>query len=233
MPQNLNPANPVAVMPKQLCKSFQEDLRMEALMNQYPDGMQRPPGAGAECPPLLPHVAGLNGTDWVDLRQFYMQWVRQGLLLFQPAGNRPDGQLRPTGNNTIGRYTVVFRRPMARYLQHRAHGCRAAIARGGLMVVQITPRDALGPVPIPAPSTDRGVSLAPRLRDRHRLQPCSSRPHLRSAGPEDGAALPAGAHGRAAVQVRQAASLLPRVRRPEGPLRAGAGRLRAVPLHGV
>ena len=74
MPQNLNPANPVAVMPKQLCKSFQEDLRMEALMNQYPDGSSDRLALALNVRHYFRMLAGLNGTDWADMRQFYMLW---------------------------------------------------------------------------------------------------------------------------------------------------------------
>jgi len=108
MPQNLNPANPTTVMPKQLCKSFQEDLRMEALMNQYPDGSSDRLALAQNVRHYFRMMQGLNGTDWANMRQFYINQQGRAFYFYNLRETVPMGSYDPTGQNTVGRYTVVF-----------------------------------------------------------------------------------------------------------------------------
>jgi hypothetical protein len=108
MPQNINPANPVTVMPKQLCKSFQEELRLEALLNQYPDGSSDRAALAQNVRHYFRMTQGLNGADWAAMRQFYIEQLGRAFYFYNLRETVPPFSYDPTGNNTIGRYTVVF-----------------------------------------------------------------------------------------------------------------------------
>lgn len=108
MPNNLNPANPSGVMPKQLCKSFQEELRLEALLNQYPDGSSDRLALALNPRRYFRMTQGLNGADWANMRQFYLNHQGRPFYFYNLRETVPPWSYDPTGQNTIGRYTVVF-----------------------------------------------------------------------------------------------------------------------------
>jgi hypothetical protein len=108
MPQNINPANPIGVMPKQLCKSFQEELRLEALLNQYPDGSSDRNALALNVRHFFRVTQGLNGTDWAAMRQFYLNHQGKSFYFYNLRETVPPWSYDPSGANTVGRYTVVF-----------------------------------------------------------------------------------------------------------------------------
>jgi hypothetical protein len=108
MPQNLNPANPVGVMPKQLCKAFQEELRLELLLNQYPDGSSDRNALALNPRHYFRMTQGLNGTDWDNMRQFFMLHQGKAFYFYNLRETVPPFSYDPSGADTIGRYTVVF-----------------------------------------------------------------------------------------------------------------------------
>jgi hypothetical protein len=108
MPNNLNPANPQGVMPKQLCKSFQEELRLEALLNQYPDGSSDRNALALNVRHYFRMTQGLNGADWAAMRQFYIQQQGRAFYFYNLRETVPPYSWDPSGQNPIGRYTVVF-----------------------------------------------------------------------------------------------------------------------------
>jgi len=108
MPQNLNAANPQGVMPKQLCRSFQEDLRLEALLNQYADGSSDRAALAANPRRYFRLVQGMNGTDREAMRQFFIQHQGKAFYFYNLRETVPPFSYDPSGLNPIGRYTVVF-----------------------------------------------------------------------------------------------------------------------------
>ncbi len=108
MPQNLNGANPSEVMPKQLCRSFQADLRMESLLNQYPDGASDRAALALNVRHYFHMVQGLSGPDWTAMFQFYRRKQAQAFYFYNLRETVPMGSYDPTGTDPIGRYTVVF-----------------------------------------------------------------------------------------------------------------------------
>src|SRR5438270_10129747 len=108
MPQNLNPANPVDVMPKNLCRSFQEDLRMEMLMNQYADGSSDRTALALNVRHYFRLAQGLTGPDWAAMWQFYIQHQAKSFYFYNLRETVPPFSYDPSGQNTIGRYTVAF-----------------------------------------------------------------------------------------------------------------------------
>jgi hypothetical protein len=108
MPQNVNGANPSGVMPKQLCKAFQEDLRMEALMNQYPDGSSDRVALALNVRHYFRMTQGLNGTDWATMRQFFLAQQGKAFYFYNLRETVPPFSYDASGNNPIGRYTVTF-----------------------------------------------------------------------------------------------------------------------------
>jgi len=108
MPQNLNPPNPVGVMPKQLCKSFQEDLRFEALLNQYADGSSDRKALTQFERHYFRMTQGLNGPDWSAMWQFYLDHLGKAFYFYNLRATVPPFSYDPSGNNPVGRYIVVF-----------------------------------------------------------------------------------------------------------------------------
>jgi hypothetical protein len=108
MPNNLNPANPQGVMPKQLSKSFQADERLEALINQYPDGTSDRNALALNTRHYFRMTQGLTSTDWVAMRDFYNSHQGKAFYFYNLRETVPPFSYDPTGQNPIGRYTVVF-----------------------------------------------------------------------------------------------------------------------------
>jgi hypothetical protein len=108
MPGNLNPANPTTVMPMQLCKSFQEELRLEALLNQYPDGSSDRAALALNPRRYFRMTQGLNGADWAAMRTFYLTLQAKPFYFYNLRETVPPWSYDPTGSTPIGRYTVVF-----------------------------------------------------------------------------------------------------------------------------
>jgi hypothetical protein len=108
MPNNLNPANPVDVMPKELSKSFQMDLRLEALLNQYPDGSSDRNALAANVRHYFRMTQGLISADWAAMRSFYTSHQGQPFYFYHLRETVPPWSYDPTGAATVGRYTVVF-----------------------------------------------------------------------------------------------------------------------------
>ena len=108
MPQNVNGANPIGVMPKQLCKSFQEELRLEILMNNYPDGTSDRLALATNVRHYFRLSAGLNGPDWVTMRQFYLNHQGRSFYFYNLRETVPPFSYDASGQNPIGRYIVVF-----------------------------------------------------------------------------------------------------------------------------
>lgn len=108
MPQNLNPPVVVGVMPKALCKAFQEEQRMEALLNNYPDGTSDRLALAQNVRRYFRMTLGLNGPDWAAMRTFFLARQGRAFYFYNLRETVPPFSYDPSGNNPVGRYTVVF-----------------------------------------------------------------------------------------------------------------------------
>lgn len=108
MPDNVFAASPSAVMPKHLCRSFQEELRAEALLNNYCDGSSDRVALVINPRRYFRMVHGLNGSDWANLKQFFYAQQGRAFYYYNLRETVPPFSYDATGSNPIGRYTVVF-----------------------------------------------------------------------------------------------------------------------------
>ena len=108
MPGNIIPANPTDVMPIQLARAFQLQLRLEADLNMYPDG-------SSDRNPLAINVRSyftiqetLLPDDWMALRSFFYEHQGRSFYFYNLRETVPPWTWDPTGQDPVGRYTVVF-----------------------------------------------------------------------------------------------------------------------------
>jgi hypothetical protein len=115
MPGNLLPAAPNGVMPASLCTAFSEVREYAQLQNQYHDGTIHRSQL-AQTSRRTFRLSKRLGT--VMLAALYNFWVSQNgglapFAFYDPfdvvAGRQIGSNYDPTGNNTQGRVTVVFR----------------------------------------------------------------------------------------------------------------------------
>jgi hypothetical protein len=115
MPGNLIQAEPNGVMPLSLCTAFTELREFVQLQNQYHDGTIQRLQLAQTSRRTFRLAKRLNASALAALYNF---WVSQdaGLTPFAfynpfdvPAGQQIGSNYDPTGNNTQGRITVVFR----------------------------------------------------------------------------------------------------------------------------
>jgi hypothetical protein len=115
MPGNLQPAAPNGVMPLSLCTAFTELREYEQLQNQYHDGTVQRSQLAQTSRRTFRLSKRLSASALLALYNF---WVSQngGLTPFAfynpfdvAAGQQIGSNYDPTGNNTQGRVTVVFR----------------------------------------------------------------------------------------------------------------------------
>jgi hypothetical protein len=115
MPGNLQPAAPNGVMPLSLCTAFTELREYAQIQSQYHDGtIQR-----SQLAQTSRRTFRLNKRLNVSaLLALYNFWVSQNggltpFVFYNPfdvtAGQQIGSNYDPTGNNTQGRVTVVFR----------------------------------------------------------------------------------------------------------------------------
>jgi hypothetical protein len=108
MPSNVIAAAPVDVFPAILATAFSEEVRVEALVNNYPDG-------SSDRAPLVTHprkffkqTTALTLAQWDALRTFYFGHIAQPFYFYYGRETVPPYTSDPTGADTVGRYTVVF-----------------------------------------------------------------------------------------------------------------------------
>ena len=115
MPGNLQPAAPNGVMPLSLCTAFTELREYAQIQNQYHDGTIHRSQLAQTSRRTFRLSKRLSATQLLALYNF---WISQngGLTPFAfynpfdvAAGQQIGSNYDPTGNNTVGRVTVVFR----------------------------------------------------------------------------------------------------------------------------
>ncbi len=116
MPGNLQQSEPNGVMPASLCTAFTELREYAQLQNQYHDGTIQRSQLAQTSRRTFRLNKRLSASALVALYNF---WVSQngGLTPFAfynpfdvATGQQIGSNYDPTGNNTQGRLTVVFRK---------------------------------------------------------------------------------------------------------------------------
>ena len=108
MPSNITPARPTDVMPANLAKAFALELHMEILSNGYPDGSSERQALATNVRSYFRLTQALTAADWQTMLTFYQQHIIAPFYFYNLRETVPPFTFDPTGQNPIGRYTVVF-----------------------------------------------------------------------------------------------------------------------------
>ena len=108
MPGNLTPANPTVVMPAHLSRAFHEELHLECDLNLYPDGSSDRNALALNNRRYFTMQQSLAPDAWKQLRTFFYNQQGKAFYFYNPRETVPPFTTDPTGNNTVGRYTVTF-----------------------------------------------------------------------------------------------------------------------------
>jgi hypothetical protein len=117
MPGNVIHTDPVDVLPLGLYSAFGEDLRLEALVNDYQDGNSQRAALALNARSYFRLARPLTQAQWQTLRDFYFAHVGQKFYFYAPRETVPPWGGDPTGDDPVGRYTVVFDGPWSEELR--------------------------------------------------------------------------------------------------------------------
>jgi hypothetical protein len=108
MPGNIIPANPTDVMPANLARAFHAELHLECDLNMYPDGSSDRNALALNNRAYFTMQATLLPDAYTALKSFF--YAHQGVpfYFYNLRETVPPFSWDATGQNTIGRYTVVF-----------------------------------------------------------------------------------------------------------------------------
>jgi hypothetical protein len=108
LPSNLQPAQPNGVLPFGLCSAFQEELRIEALTNTYRDGSSDRAALALNPRRFFKFTRRLTAPQYTALRSFYNAHLIDPFYFYNLRETVPPFTWDASGNNTVGRYIVVF-----------------------------------------------------------------------------------------------------------------------------
>jgi len=108
MPGNLQPAQPVGVLPFGLCSAFQEELRIECLTNTYRDGSSDRCGLALNPRRFFKFTRRVTPAQYTQLRSFYLSHIVDAFFFYSLRETTPPFTWDASGNNPSGRYIVVF-----------------------------------------------------------------------------------------------------------------------------
>lgn len=108
MPSNVAAAAPADVFPAILSTAFSEEIRFEALSNSYPDGSSDRAPLTINPRKFFKQTQALTAAQWDALRTFYFGHICQPFWFYYGRETVPPYSVDPTGQDTIGRYAVVF-----------------------------------------------------------------------------------------------------------------------------
>jgi hypothetical protein len=108
MPSNVAAAAPSDVLPQILATAFSEEIRFEALVNNYPDGSSDRNPLTINSRKFFKQTSALTLAQWDALRTFYFGHICAPFYFYYGRETVPLYSIDPTGQDTIGRYTVVF-----------------------------------------------------------------------------------------------------------------------------
>jgi hypothetical protein len=108
MPPNIAPANPVDVLPKIVANAFTVELRLESLVNTYPDGSSERATLAPTERTYFRLTEPLSAAQWTALWDFFKAHRGVPFFVYNPRETVPPYSYDPTGQDPIGRYAVVF-----------------------------------------------------------------------------------------------------------------------------
>jgi hypothetical protein len=108
MPNPVAPATPVGVLPRILANAFTVEMRYEALVNQYPDGASERVALSLNPRRYFQITRALSTAQRDELWNFYLAHKGIPFYVYVPRETIPPFSYDPTGEDPIGRDTVVF-----------------------------------------------------------------------------------------------------------------------------
>jgi|SRR5215831_1530503 len=118
MPGNLTPAQPTDVMPAKLSRAFHEEMHLECDLNMYPDGSSDRNALAQNNRRYFTMQQMLVPDDWQALRTFFYNHQGRAFYFYNLRETVPPFSWDPTGQNTVGRYTVAFDGPWTETYGH-------------------------------------------------------------------------------------------------------------------
>jgi hypothetical protein len=108
MPGNVAAAQPSGVLPRILASAYTVELRLEMLANSYPDGSSERQALALNPRHYFHLTQPLTGAAWAALWSFFLAHKGVPFYIYNPRETVPPFSYDPTGNDSLGRYTVVF-----------------------------------------------------------------------------------------------------------------------------
>ena len=108
MPGNVASAVPVGVMPWSLASQYTEELRLEALVNAYPDGSSERTALALNPRRFFKLAFPLRPAKFTEMWNFYRANYGKPFWFYNLRETVPPFTYDPTGSNPVGRYAVVF-----------------------------------------------------------------------------------------------------------------------------
>jgi hypothetical protein len=108
MPGNIIQATPTDVMPAKLSRAFHMEVHLEADLNMYPDGTSDRNPLAQNDRHYFTMQQVLLPDDWQALRSFFYNHQGVPFYFYNLRETVPPFSWDPSGQNTVGRYTVVF-----------------------------------------------------------------------------------------------------------------------------
>ena len=130
MPGNLTPATPTDVMPVHLSQAFHEELHLEADLNLYPDGSSDRNALALNDRHYFTMQQTLLPDDWKALRGFFYTHQGRSFYFYNLRETVPPWTWDPTGQDPIGRYTVVFDGPWSETYGYERAGITTGVFTG-------------------------------------------------------------------------------------------------------
>jgi len=108
MPGNLNPANPIDVIPAGFYTALSEELRIESFVNQYADGSSDRVNLAQNPRHFFRITRRMTSAQYSALWTFFSNHLISPFFFYLPRETQPPFTPDPTGAATSGRYTVVW-----------------------------------------------------------------------------------------------------------------------------
>jgi hypothetical protein len=108
MPGNIKPAAPVDVLPAGFYTALQEELRVEAFVNRYPDGSSDRAALVLNPRHFFRITRRVTPASYTTLWTFFKAHLVAPFYFYLPRETVPPFKPDPTGENPVGRYTVVW-----------------------------------------------------------------------------------------------------------------------------
>lgn len=108
MPDNIVGANPVDVFPQIFASSFTEEIRLEEITNTYQDGSSERQALAINPRHYFHITEPVTLAAWQGLWAFYKAHKAVPFYMYNPRETVPPFTYDPTGQDEVGRYTVVF-----------------------------------------------------------------------------------------------------------------------------